>query len=302
MGNFIKYSDVPVFMNFMDETRAVSSSNSAHLFAASQVSINLNPTLSPNRYLGQNQNRADFSTSGPLEAKISMTFFPIIKLPSDNSTTLNIQNDNQLNFFKSTGQFQYGNAMQIGNYLFYRTYLQNYSLKINPFQPVSVTANFISYDLDNVVNTSFDKFGSAWLGITKDNSTSFFKALHGLTTTMSGTTQYLPQTKTSIQVNVDCQRTPVYNLGSKYPNTVFVTAVERTTTVEGESIGNAVTLSGVNAGSTSIYLSPLEAPTPGSITSNAISFDISGKIISQDVSVSQQGFVNGKVVIKEIIL
>lgn len=302
MGNFIKYSDVPVFINFMDETRAVSAASSAHLFAASQISISLAPNLSMNRYLGQNQNRADFSTSGPLEAKISMTFFPIIKLPEDTSTTLNIQNDNQLNFFKATGQFTNGNAMQVGNYLFYRTYLQNYSLKINPFQPVSVTANFISYDLDNVSNTTFDKYGSTWAGITKDNSTSFFKALHGLTSTMSGTTAYLPTTKTSIQMNVDCQRTPVYNLGSKYPNTVFLTAVERTTTVEGESVGNAVTLSGINAGSTTIYLSPLEAPNPGSISASAISFDVSGKIVSQDLSVSQQGFVNGKVVIKEIIL
>ena len=301
MGNFLSYKDVPVFANFVSESRDVTTSTSAHLFAASQVSINLTPNLTANRYLGKTQTKNDFSVTGPLDAKISITFFPMIETFGQNE--LNIQRDNQLAFFNTTGQFANGHAIQIGNYFFWRSYLQNYSVKINPYQPVSITANFTAYDIDSVVNVTFDKFAGAFLPIQKSaNTKTVYKALHGLTTNMIGTTDYLPTTKTNIEVNVDCGRTPIYALGSRIPSVVMLNTLERTITVEGEGIGKAVTLSGASAGSTNIYFQPLDNTAPPTENAHMLKFDINGRIISQDLSSSQGNSVNGRVVIKEIIL
>lgn len=301
MGNFISYKDVPVFANFVNESRAVGTSQSPSLFAATQATINLNPNLSPNRYLGKVQSRNDFSVNGPLEAKLSITFFPLIE--TWNQSDLYIQRDNQLAFFATTGDFAVGHAIQIGNYFFHRSYLQNYSLKINAFQPVSITANFIAYDMDNIVNVEFAAVPSnAYVPIARDGSKPYYKGLHALTTTMATTAGVLPDTKTSVQVNVDCQRTPVYNLGSRTPSSVVLTSVERTTTIEGENIGRAINLSGASPGSTNIYFQPLDNPQTASEQAYMLKFDINGRIISQDLNIPQNGIVNGRVVIKEIIL
>ena len=301
MGNFISYKDVPVFANFVNENRDVGTSQSPHLFAASTATINLNPNLAPNRYLGKVQSRNDFSVNGPLEAKLSITFFPLIETWGQND--LNIQRDNQLAFFATTGQFTNGHSIQIGNYFFYRSYLQNYSMKINAFQPVSITANFTAYDMNSVVNSAFASVSSSsYLPIAKDNTKAYYKGLHGLTTTMPSLHSNLLVTKTSIQVNVDCQRTPIYNLGSRTPSSVILTAVERTTTIEGENIGNAIDLSGSSPGATNIYFQPLDNTDPPREQAYMLKFDINGRIISQDLSIPQNGIVNGKVVIKEIIL
>lgn len=299
MGNFISYKDAPVFANFENENRSVGTSSSASLLAASQVSVNLTPNLSANRYLGKVQTKNDFSVNGPLEAKISITFFPMIE--TWGQSDLNISRANQLAFFNLTGNFQAGHAIQIGSYFFYNSYLQNYSMKINPFQPVVITANFIAYDIDSVSNTEFVGF-SQYLPIQKDVTKPVYKALHGLTTNMLDPGNFLPTTKTNIDINVDVGRTPVYALGNKKPSTVILNTVERTTTIDGEGINKAVTLSGQNAGSTNIYFQPLDNPQPPSQNAHMLAFDINGRIISQDLSISQGNMSNGKVVIKEIFL
>jgi hypothetical protein len=119
---------------------------------------------------------------------------------------------------------------------------------------------------------------------------------------MEASSEYIPTTKTSVEVNVDCQRVPIYNLGSKMPASVVLTSVERTTNIQGEGIGKAVNLSGANAGSTNIYFQPLDNSQTPSATAHMLKFDINGRIVSQEISTSQNSVVNGKVVIKEIIL
>jgi hypothetical protein len=301
--SFLKYSDIPVYANFISENTSpvvTNSPNTNHMFAATQVSLTLAPNLSPNRYLGKSQIRNDFSVNGPLEGKLSLTFFPLIEYGTP--SVLNIQRDNQLSFFNTTGNFNLGHQIRMSNYLLKQSYLQNYSIKINPFQPISITANFISYDVSSMVGTTLTSSTSTSIAVSP--TTPYYEGLHGLSTNMdAGTSNNIPNTKTSIDINVDCQRTPIYTLGSKTPNQVVLTALERTTTINGDNIGNAVDISGANAGATNIYMLPLsKMGLNASLSNNIIYFDINGRITSQDVSVSQQGILNGKVVIKEIIL
>jgi hypothetical protein len=304
MGKFISYKDVPVFANFRTQNVAsIETATSNFLFAASDVSINLNPNLTANRYLGKVQNKSDFSVTGPLEAKIGITFFPIVEKATPTST-LNISTENQLAFFNMTGNFSLGHSLKISNYFFKRTYLQNYSLKINPFQPVSVTANFISYDVSSVSNVELAATDpSTYLPIAKDSSKPYYKVLHGLSSIMYGDSANIPETKTNIEINVDCQRTPIYPIGSIVPSDVVLITAERTTTIQGEGVGRAVNISGAEAGRTDVFLSVFdEAGGSASSLNYILKFDINGRVVSQDISASQGNMVNGRVVIKEILL
>ena len=92
-------------------------------------------------------------------------------------------------------------------------------------------------------------------------------------------------------------------MGNQIPDTVVLTAAERTTTIQGENIGAVVDVTGANAGATNIYFLPLSKngiePTA---VNNALSFDIDGRIVSQQLQIGQNSMLNGRVTIKEIIL
>jgi hypothetical protein len=302
MANYLKYSDVPVFADFVTENTTPVISNVSKLFATTEASLSIDPNLQANRFLGKVQTTHDFSLTGPTEAKFSLTFFPLIEKNAEKN--LNIQKINQLGFFKLTGNFLTGHQIQISNFLLKKCYLQNYSMKINAYQPISISANFISYDMSEIIGNTL--IGTT-LGQTLSKSPYYanFDSLHALTTTMEGgTATNIPETKISIDINVDCNRTPIYTLGQKTPNTVVLNSVERTVTIQGENIGQVIDITGGLNGVANISFLPLgslDEDEPVSVAKNVLKFDINGRIVSQQLSASQNSMVNGRVVIKEII-
>lgn len=367
---YLKYSDLPIFSNLITLGQNKFDNNTVagdadlntanHLFAAVEASLSLDANLSPNRYLGVAQRSNDFAMTGPLQGKFSVTFCPLIeKQPVGNALPkLNVQRNNQLNFFNLSGNVW--STWNFSSYKLKKTFLDNYSIKINPYQPVMVTANFTTYDVTGNVNqriSGYAEYSNTNLSIPKltNANTAYYEALHGLTTNVTKTpepegfvSQYaqallnnsikpdsnspallpavteakfnpvtyvdpeypvdvlLPQSKLSIEINVDCKRTPIYQLGDVVPSDVVLTAVERTVTVQGEDIGRAIDINGGNPGVLNINFLPFSArkdpsPIPSS-TNNVLTFKISGRVTSQQLSVSQGSMLNGKVVIKEIIL
>ena len=88
---FLKYSDLPVFAEFTSQNTAPSKDVSK-IFMATEASLSLDTNLTANRYLGKTQVRNDFSLTGPLEGKFSMSFVPIIEY---GTSVTNIQKENQ---------------------------------------------------------------------------------------------------------------------------------------------------------------------------------------------------------------
>jgi hypothetical protein len=272
----------------------------ANIFAATEASISFDASLAPNKYLGKAQVRNDYSTVGPMEGKFSFTFYPLIEKDTSN---LNIKSSNQTLFFDLSGDRQQGNIFIFSNLILKKTVLQNYSIKINPYQPVSVSANFISYDIQDLKGQSIQAFTDSSLVIPKNSTTPYYESLHALTTKMDGASTNIPNAKVSIEVNVDCQRNPIYTLGNKIPDSIILTSVERTTTIQGEDIGAIMDITGANAGATNIYFLPLSKyGTVPSQAYNALNLDINGRIVSQQLQVAQNSMMNGRVVIKENIL
>lgn len=295
---FLKYSDLPVFAEFVSEN-IIPSKNVSKIFMATEASLSLDTNLTANRYLGKTQIKNDFSLTGPLEGKFSMSFIPIIE--KDTAVT-NIQKENQLGFFGLTGDFNAGHQIYFSNFLLKKVYLQSYSIKINPYQPVSVSANFISYDITDLKGKTLSAYSDP-LTVPKNTSSPYYESLHALTTKMDGSTTNIPSTKISIEINTDCQRTPIYTLGQQTPDSVVLTAVERTTTVQGENIGAVVDITGVNPGVTNVYFLPLsKKDSIPDQNNNSLMFDINGRITSQQISIAQNSTLNGRVIIKEVIL
>jgi len=296
---FLKYSNLPVFAEFTIENTAPSKIVNK-VFMATEATLSLDANLSPNRYLGKTQVRNDFSLTGPLEGKFSMSFIPIVE--KDQVTVTNIQKENQTGFFGLTGDFPNGHQIFFSNFLLKKVYLQGYSVKINPYQPVSVSANFVAYDVTSLKGQILNEFTTPLI-VPKTPSSPYYESLHALTTKMDGSTTNIPSTKISIEVNVDCQRTPLYTLGQQTPDSVTLTAAERTTTIQGENVGAIIDITGANPGATNIHFLPLSksAQTPAA-GNNSLSFDINGRITSQQISVAQNSVLNGRVVIKEVIL
>lgn len=303
MANYLKYSDIPIFANFTTEN-AAPNVDASQIFAATEASLALDANLQANRYLGKAQIRNDFSITGPTEGKLSLTFYPLIEIAGDTaSSILNIQKANQLAFFNLTGNFANGHQIKISNFLLKQCYLQNYSVKINAYQPISITANFIAYNISEIKGATLSNT-SLTQTIPKNSASPYYEGLHALTTVMGGSTTNIPETKVSIDINVDCNRTPVYVLGQKSPDSVVLNTVERTTTIQGENIGQVMDISGANPGATELYFLPLSSldQTIPSTVNNVLKFDINGRIVSQQISVSQNSIANGRVVVKEIIL
>jgi hypothetical protein len=302
MSNLLKYTDVPIFANFTGENGSINSSSPNDFFAATSASLSINPNLVQNRFVNITQDRNNFSHNGPLEARFSFTFYPLIE--TTNKNHLNIQKNNQLAFFNLTGDFVSGHNIKIANLTLKKCFLQNYSIKIEPFKPVSVSANFTVYDLSTSINTSITNSSTPFSIYTSGNIPNY-QTLHGTAAKMLDNDSY-GKIKTSIDISVETERTPVYVIGDIYPNNVILRTVERTTSIKSENIGKIIDITGGSAGRTSLYLMPYSLSFDPLLTPNAqtavLSFDISGRISSQQMSVTQNQTMEGSIVVKEIIL
>ena len=302
MANYLKYTDVPIFANFRSENIDPAKSYS-DIFAAYDATLSIDNIITPNKYLGRIPIRREYAVTGPMEGKFSMTFVPLIEKTANSK--LQINKTNQLSFFGLTGDFETGHNIYLSTYLLKKTYLQNYSIKINPLQPISVTANFISYDILSNINKEIS--GLQPLGeLNINNNNKDYEGLHAVTTSVTSLSQNqnIPSTKLSVEINVDCNRTPIYEIGSRTPSRVILNSIERTTTIQGENIG--VLYDNRENKPTDLIVaflpySSITSEVP-SLYNNVLNFVISGIVSSQQISVNQNSPLNGKVVIKENLL
>jgi hypothetical protein len=301
MGYFLNYTGIPIFANFTGQNGSVITNSAENFFATTLASLSIDPNLVQNRFVNVEQSKNDFSHNGPLEGKLSFTFYPLIEVNA--GATLNISKSNQLAFFNLTGDFEDGHNIKLSNLLLKQCFLDNYSIKIEPFKPISVTSNFTVYDMTSAINTEISETQSNF-SITK-NSSPNYSALHGTTSKLVDSNKY-GEVKLSLNLTVESRRVPVYGLGAKYPDKMFLKSVERTTTIKSNNIKQIIDITGGYVGNSSLYLMPYSQLANPLATPNAqysvLTFDIDGRIFSQQLSVNQNEIMDGSIVIKEIIL
>lgn len=301
MAKFIKYTDVPVFANFSTPNSApLTGVGGSDLMAANDVNISFEASLEPRKYLGKTPIRNDYAPTGPLQARISFSWFPLIGA-NTNSTLIS-----QTGVLALTGEFETGHQIRVGNFLFKDCHLNSYTIQITPYQPITFSADFNSYDVNEIEGTAFTGLAGAPALLQAAGTGAYFDALHALAVGITGNLQPLPQSKKNVQINTSCARNPVYSIGNKTPDKVLLNSVERTVTVEGENVGEIINFNGSGDGSSvSFRFSPFRHFLTGTSfnprTDYAFSIDVSGKISSQSLSQQPGNSLNGSVSIKENI-
>ena len=301
MSKFIQYTNVPVFANFSDlNTAPTTGIGTSDLLAANSVSINFDSQLEPRKYLGLNPISNDYAPTGPLQAKISLSWFPLI---GENAASRLIS---QTGVLALTGDFVSGHQIRVGNFLFKDCYLNSYSIQITPYQPVSFTADFNSFNVNDIEGTSFTGMAGAPSLLSGAGTGAYFDAMHALAVGVTGNLEPLPQSKKSIQISTSCSRSAVYTIGSKIPERVFLNSVERTVTVEGENVGSIIDFNGSGDGkSVDFKFSPFRYVVTGNNFDPKASYKllltVSGKISAQSLSVQPGNTLNGSVTIRENI-
>lgn len=300
MANFLNYTDIPIYANFTGENGVVITGSAENFFAATSASLSIDPNLVQNRFVNIEQDKNNFSHNGPLEGKFSFTFYPLIETISN--FNLRISKNNQLSFFDLTGNFPSGHNIRLSNLLLKKCFLQSFSMKIEPFKPISITSNFVVYDMSSVVNNEISA-SKVEFSANKNNN-PYYETLHGTTSKLMDQNKY-GEIKSSIDISVQVDRMPVYTLGSKYPDELILKSVERTTSIKSNNIKAIIDITGGHVGNTSLYLMPYSLsnnPQANPVQNSVLNFDISGRISSQQISVNQNDVMQGAVVIKEIIL
>ncbi len=301
MAKFIKYTDVPVFANFSDPDQApLTGVGGSDLMAANDVNISFETALEPRKYLGKLPILNDYAPTGPLQAKLSFTWFPLV------GANTNSRLISQTGVLALTGEFPTGHQIRVGNFLFKDCHLNSYSIQISPYQPISFAADFNSYDVNQIEQTAFTGLAGAPALLQVAGTGAYFDALHALAVGITGNLNPLPEAKNNIQINTTCSRTPVYTIGSKIPEQVILNAVERSITIQGENVGKIIDFNGSGDGSALRFrFSPLRHFITGTNfnpkTDYAFEISISGKIGSQSLTVQPNSTVNGSVAIRENI-
>jgi len=302
MSKFIQYTNVPVFTNFtnINTAPATGLGGLSDLLAANSVSINFDSQLEPRKYLGRNPISNDYAPTAPLQAKISLSWFPLI---GENAFSRQLSQTGVLNL---TGDFTTGHQIRVGNFLFRECYLNSYSIQITPYQPVSFTADFNSFDVNSVERTAFTGLANAPSLLKVAGTGAYFDAMHALAVGVTGDLEPLPQSKKSIQISASCSRSAVYTIGNKLPERVILNSVERTVTVEGENVGSIIDFNGSGDGkSIDFKFSPFRYVVTGNNfdpkASHQLLISVSGKITSQSLSVQPGNTLNGSVTIRENI-
>ena len=303
MSKFIQYTNVPVFANFSNiNTAPTTGAVTRDLLAANSVSINFDTQLEPRKYLGRNPIRNDYAPTGPLQAKLSISWFPLI---GENAGSRPMSQTGVLGL---TGDFLTGHQIRVGNFLFKDCYLNSYSIQITPYQPVSFTADFNSFDVNNIEGTEFTGMARAPSLLSGAGTGTYFEAMHALAVGVTGNLEPLPQSKKSIQISTSCSRSAVYTIGSKIPERVFLNSVERTVTVEGENVGSIIDFNGSGDGkkidfkfSPFRYVVTGDSFDPKADHNRQLVITVSGKISAQSLSVQPGNTLNGSVTIRENI-
>lgn len=301
MSKFIQYTNVPVFANFSNvNTAPTTGVGTSDLLAANSVSINFDSQLEPRKYLGRSPISNDYAPTGPLQAKLSISWFPLI---GENAFSRQLS---QTGVLALTGDFTTGHQIRVGNFLFRDCYLNSYSIQITPYQPVSFTADFNSFDVNSIERLTFTGLANAPRLLTTAGTGAYFDAMHALAVGIDGTLEPLPQSKKSVQISTSCSRSAVYTIGNKIPERVILNSVERTVTVEGENVGSIIDFNGSGDGtSVNFKFSPFRYVVTGNnfdpTGSHKLLIAVSGKISAQSLSVQPGNTLNGSVTIRENI-
>ena len=180
-------------------------------------------------------------------------------------------------FLNVTGISESSVAGTFGGLTFSDAYLTSLSFSVRPYEPINV-------------QSSFDIYGSFSNSVSSSNDTELNKVKysHAAKSFVGGLPTNINHT-VSFNYSMEAVRSPVFLAGETTPTRVTKENIDINMSIAGDNIGSNINAGGSDASLTcSIY----DINDSSSALQN---FHCSGRIITQELNVGSQGYLNGNI-------
>ena len=223
----LPYSEFPVYIGQVGVGSSAPNEVNDYV-PATQLNVSYSTSSSARRKLGKSVDSSDqFTFDSALSADISV------------SCLLQSGMVSGLDFLLDANQDDFVN-IKLGSGIYNQCYVKDVSLSISPFEPVVLSANFVS--LDPAVGGGITGDGNAYGGQEPPLDSDII--VYGHTCSVNDSAGVLGQVQSQINFNRTYNRTPIYGLGSLNASSMLLDGVEEEISVSSTGLNTLIGFSG----------------------------------------------------------
>ena len=223
----LSYSEFPVYIGQVGVGSSAPNEVNDYV-PATQLNVSYSTSASARRKLGKSVDSSDqFTFNNALSADISV------------SCLLQSGMLSGLDFLLDANQEGFVN-MKLGSGIYNQCYIKDVSLSISPFEPVILSANFVS--LDPAVGGGITGDSNPYSG--QEPPLDSDGIVYGHTCSISDTDDLLGQVQSQINFKRSYNRTPIYGLGSVNASSMLLDGVEEEMSVSSTGLNSLINFSG----------------------------------------------------------
>ncbi len=284
----LPYSEFPVYIGQVGA--GASAPNEVNDYVpATQLNVSYSTSASARRKLGKSVDSSDqFTFNNALSADISV------------SCLLQSGMLSGLDFLLDANQEGFVN-MKLGSGIYNQCYIKDVSLSISPFEPVILSANFVS--LDPAVGGGITGDSNPYSG--QEPPLDSDGIVYGHTCSISDTDDLLGQVQSQINFKRSYNRTPIYGLGSVNASSMLLDGVEEEMSVSSTGLNSLINFSGEKlASQLNVDLKIQGGVGIGTSTpiTDLIKFPAGARVLTEAYSAQGGGVVQTTATIKQIKL
>ena len=221
----IPYSEFPVYIGQVGVGNKPNEING--YIPATQASVSYNTSSSVRRKLGESIDTSDqFTFDNALSADISVSCLLQSGMVSGLDFLLDANQDNFV-------------TMRLGNETYYKCYAKDVSLSVSPFEPVILSANFVSLQPSyGGLNGDVNPYEGGVPPLDTD------LIVYGHTCSVNDNADVLGQVQSQINFKRTYTRTPIYGLGSVNASSMLLDGVEEEISVSSTGLNTLINFSG----------------------------------------------------------
>jgi hypothetical protein len=276
----LPYSEFPVYIG---QAGAVTPPNEPNGYIpATQLNVSYSTSASARRKLGKSVDSSDqFTFNNALSADISV------------SCLLQSGMVSGLDFLLDANQDDFVN-IKLGSGIYNKCYVKDVSLSISPFEPVVLSANFVS--LDPAVGGGITGDGNAYGGQEPPLDSDII--VYGHTCSVNDSAGVLGQVQSQINFKRAYNRTPIYGLGSVNASSMLLDGVEEEISVSSTGLNTLIGFSGEKLNNTlQVDLKYLGDNTP--LINNFIKFPAGARVLAESYSAQGGAAIQTTATIKQ---
>ena len=286
----LSYINLPVYVGHRNTSDATAPSEQITMLPATQASVQYAASAGPNRKMGELVNQSDqFNIGGPLSATLSFQTLLCNDVPYLES-----------GYAFLSGQSGHFFPVQIGSGVFNKCYLQDYTVSVQPYSPVTVDVNFISLDpaTEQQISGDPNPYGNPF---NVDPPFDGDEIVYGHTCRVNNMTDIVGDVQSSITYTKTFSLTPAFTLGSINATDMLLDGIETQTNIASTGLENLINFSGdATANDIGVALDTVKGESIRFFT--GIVIKQGAEILDESFSIAGGDTLEATATLKEIIL